>query len=282
MNHPTRPAPIAAAASGVMPPSNWWRLGASVLIIGHVWALLGRPLEFATQGPFGPSPSMTRFRDPVRAYSQFAYLDHGYAFFAPEPGPSHLIRATIRSGDAAGNADQDAAGEATSEVNGDTPGVQQRHYPDRADQWPRLLYHRHFMLAEFLNDVYHPPGEPPQEIASDPLAVREWIGSRQRYERVRDSIRRRLESRHPDAVVEIERIEHRQPGLPEFRDGVTLDAPDLYSVLPDLPLTPPTEVRPMSREPISPEPFSPGQPQQVPGMREFSIPGLRLDQGGTR
>ena len=265
-----------------MPPTRWWRLGASVLIIGHVWAILGRPLEFATQGPFGPSPSMTRFRDPVRAYSQFAYLDHGYAFFAPEPGPSHLIRATIRPRDEAGDTLGDVNGDATSEANGDTPGVQQRHYPDRADQWPRLLYHRHFMLAEFLNDVYHPPGEPPQEIASDPLAVREWIGSRQRYERVRDSILRRLESRHPNSVVEIERIEHRQPGLPEFRDGVALDSPDLYSVLPDLPLTPPTEVRPLSREPISPEPFSPGQPQQIPGMREFSVPGLRLDQGGTR
>ena len=27
-----------------------------------------------------------------RPYLEAAYLDHGYAFFAPDPGPSHLVR----------------------------------------------------------------------------------------------------------------------------------------------------------------------------------------------
>lgn len=203
---------------------------ASVLIIGHVWAVIGRPLEFATQGPFGASPSMTRFRQPVRGYSQFTYLDHGYAFFAPEPGPSHLIRATVTP---------------TEPGDGSEPGPNPvapivRNYPDLNDQWPRLLYHRHFMLAEFLNDIYHPPGEPPQEIAQNPIAIREWIQARRRYEMVRDSILNRLQTAYPQAAVAIDRIEHRQPGLPEFMEGnVPLDAPQLYSVLPDAPPLPP-------------------------------------------
>jgi len=202
---------------------------ASVFIIGHLWAVIGRPLEFATQGPFGASPSMTRFRDPVRGYSQFAYLDHGYAFFAPEPGPSHLIRATITP-----PSGTDATASSPSPV---APLV--RNYPDLNDQWPRLLYHRHFMLAEFLNDIHHPPGEPPQEIAQNPVAIREWIQARRRFETVRDSILNRLQTAHPRATVAIDRLEHRQPGLPEFmEDNVPLDAPQLYSVLPDAPPLP--------------------------------------------
>lgn len=234
---------------------------ASVLIIGHLWAVVGRPLEFATQGPFGASPSMTLFRAPVRGYSQFTYLDHGYAFFAPEPGPSHLIRATITP----------LSGTEPAASNPVTPLV--RTYPDLDDQWPRLLYHRHFMLAEFLNDIYHPPGEPPQEIAQNPVAIREWIQARRRYETVRDSILNRLQTAYPQSTVAIERLEHRQPGLPEFmEDNVPLDAPQLYTVLPDAP--PPLPLEPLPPAPVeeasaegTPSEGSPRNAQPVPPGR---------------
>jgi hypothetical protein len=211
----------AGAAKPIHPPqpdtvatSRFFRIAASVLIIGHVWAMLSRPIEFATQGPFGNSPSATLFRLPVLRYSQFAYLDHGYAFFAPDPGPSHLIGATVRP-------------------SGGGDPVELR-FPDLDDQWPRLLYHRHFMLAEFLNDVHHPPGEPPEELRQDPDALRSWHGSRRRYETVRDSIIGRLRARYPDAEIAIRRIEHRQPGLPEYYEGkVALNDPRLYQTLHD-------------------------------------------------
>jgi hypothetical protein len=184
------------------------RLAISVLVIGHLWAVIGRPLEFATQGPFGTSPSATTF---FRGYSQFAYLDHGYAFFAPEPGPSHFFQAAITP----------PQGERF-----------ERKFPDLSDQWPRLLYHRHFMLAEFLNDVYHPPGEPPAEIASDALATAQWRQGRKRYEDVRDSILNHLRSEHPRCEVAIRRVEHRQPGLPEFfQDGTSVRDERLLRVL---------------------------------------------------
>ena len=184
-----------------------------MLVIGHLWAVISRPIEFATLGPFGASPSATLFRAPVRGYSQFAYLDHGYAFFAPDPGPSHLIEAEIVGPD------------------------QQRktaRYPDLGDQSPRLLYHRHFMLAEFLNDVYHPPGDPPRAIAEDPAALRGWHQSRRRYESVRDSILNRLETRYPDSQIAIQRLQHRPPGLPEFiEQKIPLNDPGLYRILHD-------------------------------------------------
>lgn len=206
-------APAEAPPSPPVASSRRFRIVASVLIIGHLWAVVGRPIEFATQGPFGTSPSATLFRSPVRAYSQFVYLDHGYAFFAPDPGPSHLIAATV------------------TPMGGD---VSELLYPDLGDQWPRLMYHRHFMLAEFLNNIYHPPGEPPLEIVGDPAAARDWRMARRRYESVRDSIVECLRKQHPDCEIAIRRLEHRQPGLPEFfEENIALDDARLITTLLD-------------------------------------------------
>ena len=200
------PSPVAGT-------SLWFRIIASILIIGHLWAVIGRPIEFATQGPFGTSPSAILFRNPVRAYSEFAYLDHGYAFFAPDPGPSHLIAATVT----------------------DPNGVMtELLYPDLGDQWPRLMYHRHFMLSEFLNNIYHPPGEPPLDIVNNPTAARDWRMARRRYEAVRDSIVACLQKQHPDCVIAIRRLQHRQPGLPEFfEEKIAIDDARLVTTLLD-------------------------------------------------
>lgn len=189
------------------------RLCLSVLLIGHLWAVIGRPFEFATQGTFGTSPSVSTFYAPVRGYSQFAYMDHGYAFFAPDPGPSHFIQAAI------------------TDSNG---GRMEAKFPDLADQWPRLLYHRHFMLAEFFNDVHHPPGSPPPEIAANAAATAEWVRGRKRFDDVRDSILHHLHTYHPRCEIAIRRVEHRQPGLPEFFDGgVGTRDPRLMTILLD-------------------------------------------------
>lgn len=212
------PDPASTAEEPTDRLSQRWRLLISALVIGHVWAVVGRPIEFATRGPTGPSPSATTFYRPVRGYSELMYLNHGYAFFAPDPGPSHLITAKLPSDD----------GQAT-----------QRTFPDIQKQWPRLLYHRHFMLTEFLHNLYQPPL--PQSVArsttADALA---WRSGRQRYEAVRDSMRRHLahEAGLSSAEqVQIERVEHRMPGLPEFLDErIRLRDRRLYRVLADEPL----------------------------------------------
>src|SRR6056297_2373872 len=43
------------------PLAKRWRLLASIFIIGQLWAILGRPIEFATQGPTGTSPAAAAF-----------------------------------------------------------------------------------------------------------------------------------------------------------------------------------------------------------------------------
>jgi hypothetical protein len=221
--------------------NRWARVGISILLIGHLWAVIGRPFEFATQGPYGTSPSASALYAPIRGYSEFAYLNHGYAFFAPDPGPSHYFQAAVT----------------------DQQGQRAEYkFPDLDDQWPRLLYHRHFMLAEFFNDVHHPPGSPPEELANDAVASANWIRGRQRFEDVRDSILNHLRKKHPNCEVAIRRVEHRQPGLPEFINGgigtrderllrILFDTIDGLPAQPSTgPLAPPETLSPPPAEPV--------------------------------
>jgi hypothetical protein len=65
---------------------------------------------------------------PAQWYLDVLYLNHGYHFFAPNPGDGHLIYFDLF--DAQGNA------------------IKQGKFPDWDLYRPRLWYHRHFMLAE--------------------------------------------------------------------------------------------------------------------------------------
>lgn len=79
--------------------------------------------------PAGMPPSSPLLVDAARIarpYNELLFLQHGYHFFAPDPGPSTLISWRI-----------DRAGDIP--IRG--------RFPDTSTS-PRLLYHRYFMLAE--------------------------------------------------------------------------------------------------------------------------------------
>ncbi|WP_052031795.1 hypothetical protein, partial [Novipirellula maiorica] len=185
----------------------------SILVCAHLIALVLPPLAFQTRGALGDSPSVQTLMSMVRGYTQFLYIDRGYAFFAPDPGPSHLIQAAIT----------DASGE-----------VDERMIPSLDDQWPRLLYHRHFMLAEYLSEIYQPP-TPSEEFAElDPVGAQLWEQSRARYEYVRQSIVDHLQHKNNGRRVVIRRLEHALPGFIELaNDPIPLNDPRLYRVLRD-------------------------------------------------
>jgi hypothetical protein len=152
---------------------------------------------------------------PLERYSQFLYIDRGYAFFAPDPGPSHLVQAAITDG----------RGERVELM-----------FPDLEQQWPRLLYHRHFMLAEYLNEIYQPPGPPDELVEIDREEAEFWVRSRARYEHVRQSIVEHLEHENPGKEVAIRRIEHLIPDLIEYQlEPIELTDPRLYQVMLDQP-----------------------------------------------
>lgn len=193
------------------------RFAISVLIIGHLMAVFLPPFAFQTRGPRGVSPSIMWLLSPVRRYAEFAYLDRGYAFFAPDPGPSHLVRIDPKM-----DADESPS---------------PRVFPNLDDQWPRLLYHRYFMVSEFLSTAYEPSlPDDAERLIGDELTAEEiklWRQSRERYDRLIASISHHYEAQS-GVPVNVSRIEHRLPDFVGYAERQqSLTDPDLYVVLPD-------------------------------------------------
>jgi hypothetical protein len=102
----------------------------SVLLLWHLFAVFMAPLslpptsqlvsKLVQGGPSAPS-LMQRYLDAL-------YINHGYHFFAPEPGPGHLIHYDV--------------------FDNRRQQIVTGKFPDLKEYWPRLRYHRYFMLAE--------------------------------------------------------------------------------------------------------------------------------------
>jgi hypothetical protein len=201
------------------PPKDWSRrakLIVSGIVILQLMAVFAEPFHFFTRSPVrGSSQAARPLREGMKPYVDFAYLNHGYFFFAPEPGPSHLIQASMKMPD------------------GTTPTLR---YPDKYAQWPRLLYHRHFMLAEFLNQLHVPPVDAAVAKQMPETEVNEWAEGRKRYEMVRQSMENHLKARYGATEASIERMEHILPGSTEvLEQGLPINDPRFYVILPDAP-----------------------------------------------
>lgn len=212
-----------------------WKLFFSLLIVIHLLAVVAEPFAFFTRGANSASPAAIPIRSILAPYVEFAYLNHGYFFFAPNPGPSHLLECQLVS------------------ANGEKSRLR---LPDLQAQWPRLLYHRHFMLAEFLHQLHVPPVTPQVEATTpekDLLAA--WRTERSRFEMVRNSMIKHLLTRYDADSAEILRLEHRLPSDIEiFRDKLKLSDERLYVVLPDAPIEPPITPPPINPPLIAPMP----------------------------
>jgi hypothetical protein len=114
------PVPVEAGPSLFAKPGV--RAGVSVLLLLHLLAVFTAPLA-ARPNASAISRALVFWFQP---YLDTAYLNHGYGFFSPDPGSSLIVRYEV-------------------ELPDDT--VKQGVLPDRNEHWPRLLYHRHFMLT---------------------------------------------------------------------------------------------------------------------------------------
>lgn len=219
VNEPTDPTPRIGSLS----PK--WKLAISLWILLHLFAIIAEPFALFTRGADGYSPTARPLRRGLAPYVEFGYLHHGYFFFAPNPAPSHLLECSLKS----------------------SSGEQSRlRLPDRRAQWPRLLYHRHFMLAEFLNQFHV---EPVTEQGISNLPNKElqdaWRSDRARFEMVRDSMIKHLKHRYHVDSAEIFRLEHRLPSAAEVFEGkIPLDDERFYVVLPDAPVYDPPVTTP--------------------------------------
>ena len=160
----------------------------SLLLILHLVAIASAPL--AMEPSSLPAQKVFAF---FRPYLDAAFLNHGYHFFAPEPGPSHLIRYELTFSD--------------GRVEG---GV----FPDPAEQKPRLNYHRHFMLSEFANRLAVNDAQQPA------------LGE------LKQSFARHLMSERAAESATLFLRRHYIPSPQQVKDGMALDAEELYAERP--------------------------------------------------
>ncbi len=113
----------AINVSDDMPLNPWLRRLTSVLILAFLAIVILGPLSNPIASRHLTAP-LAAWVSPVH---RALFLGHGYRFFAPNPGPSHLVQYKITRAD----------------------GTQlESVFPDRETIKPRLLYHRWFMLSE--------------------------------------------------------------------------------------------------------------------------------------
>lgn len=162
------------------PPVDSWtapaRLLASVALLVHLAAVALPPLA----GPPPASRLANLLLEPLRPLVGGLYLGHGYRFFAPDPGPGHSIRWTIRDADG---------------------GTRSGSIPDAASDRPRLLYHRRFMVGEKIAALV-PTVEAPAAVREE--ARREWLP-------LVKGVARNVLRTHGGKQVELAMVEHYLP-----------------------------------------------------------------------
>ena len=210
----------AQAENGAGPtPTLLWvrmRLLISAIIAYHVLAVfIGAWIGSPPTSPFADAVSR-----PFRTYIAVADLNHGYRFFAPNPGPSHLFRYRLTNDDG-------------STIAGELP--------DRTRHWPRLLYHRYFMLAENLN-VLRPNGPIPGAVdgndgragvAAGPARqeLRPPVPESTRFRALANSYAAELLRTSGAARIDWEFVRHFQPSPDDVLAGRPLNGEEFYETL---------------------------------------------------
>jgi hypothetical protein len=190
---------VRSTAQGDSTISRRLRLLISALVAYHLLAVF--------IGAWIGSPPTSPFADvvarPFRTYIAAADLNHGYRFFAPNPGPSHLFRYRLTHDDGS---------------------ISDGYFPNRSEHWPRLLYHRYFMLSENLNLV-----RPSAPLGDSGGALSEE--SLRGYRALADSYAAELLRRSGAARIDWEFVRHYQPPPDDVLAGRSLTDADFYETL---------------------------------------------------
>ena len=179
------------------------RLIVSVLLALHLAAVLVAPWS-------SPPPSSDLSRRVASWFSPYlhlAFLNHGYRFFAPNPGPSHLVRYELEMPDGS---------------------IQRGRFPDLNRHWPRLLYHRHFMVSETVFNIMQPYVEPPPPGYLNEEQTRLYQRDKQRAYVLLRSLARYLAHEHNAIRIRLFTQTHEIPPPWDLRDGMRLDDKRLY------------------------------------------------------
>lgn len=183
---------------------------ASLLFLLHVFAVFAAPCAAPPPASYSWNWFAGRVdgRDGLLTpYLRAIYLNHGYRFFAPNPGPSHLVRFEI-------------------ELRGG--GQIEGRFPNTEDQFPRLLYHRMFMLSETAFNLAEPVSEIPPAGTLSELEQLEFSKQLAASEELAKSISRRLLDEHDGTRIRLFLVTHELPFPADVIAGQKLDDPALF------------------------------------------------------
>ena len=139
------------------------------------------------------------------------YLNHGYRFFAPNPGPSHLVR---------------------FEIDLEAGGTIEGHFPDPEEYEPRLLYHRMFMVSETAFNLAEPVlSSPPRNQLSE-LEQQEFDKQKHVADELSKSISRHLLEKYDGREIRLFLRTHEIPFPADVAAGQPLDDPVLFHEVP--------------------------------------------------
>jgi len=153
----------------------------SLGLLAYLAAVIVPPLA----GPPPASDLAMAALQPLRPLVGALFLGHGYRFFAPNPGPGHSIQWTMKMADGS---------------------TRQGSIPDRDADWPRLLYHRRFMISEKIA-AFVPPPEAPADVRQQ---------SRGEWQPLVKDVAGHLLHRYGGAEVTLQMTEHYLPDPEEL------------------------------------------------------------------
>ena len=157
------------------------RMVVSLGLLVYFAAVIVPPLA----GPPPASDLAMAALQPLRPLVGALFLGHGYRFFAPNPGPGHSIQWTMKMADGS---------------------TRQGSIPDRDADWPRLLYHRRFMISEKIA-AFVPPPDAPAEVRRQ---------SRGEWQPLVKDVAGHLLHRYGGAQVTLQMTEHYLPDPEEL------------------------------------------------------------------
>lgn len=185
------------------------RLLASGILTFHLLAIFCAPWHSPPPASY-LSEVVNRFFAP---YQGLAFLDHGYRFFAPDPGPSHIVRYELVTSDGRTRAGS---------------------LPDTQAHSPRLLYHRFFMATETLFNVWTRIETPPAEAKLSAEERKALEQPRQMVQAIAQGIAQQLLRETNGKRVHLYLVEHLIPLPEDVAANKRLNDPTLYRDLADL------------------------------------------------
>lgn len=201
------------------------RVVVSLLVVGHLAAVTVAPfaillnsrfapravtpappplmerVDAPSRPPNRPQPVILRLDEIILPYLDLLYLNHGYSFFAPEPTASYVMEYEIEKED------------------GET--VLGR-LPDLDRHWPRLLYHRYFMLA---SQNFELTG---RAMAGEQTSVLGAHAPRGATDTPAHAIAKHLHETEGGKRTVLRLLVHRLLWPEEVQQGKRLDAPETY------------------------------------------------------